>query len=209
MYYEYRYIRQKREIACINNLFHDRIVSMNRLVPDEVILGLLKAQPIHGYELLEYFRSASALGRIWTMSTSQLYAVLKRLSNEGDIVGRVVEVPNAPARIEYTVTERGEQMLKAWLYDPHPSASIHRIRVLFLSRVYIANLLDTSLKTIISAQIASCQAQQNVIKAQRLDSQSEIEQLTLDFVISQLDAAINWLNQSQFSIKTTTESEEN
>ena len=182
---------------------------MNRPVPDEVILGLLKAQPTYGYELLEYFRSSSALGRIWTMSTSQLYAVLKRLSKAGDIVGRVLDVPNAPARVEYTVTERGEQKLEAWLYDPHPSAGIHRIRVLFLSRVYIANLLAASLELIITAQIASCYAQQKVINAQRLDSQSEIEQLTLDFVISQLDAAINWLKQSQFSIMTSPEGEEN
>lgn len=182
---------------------------MNRIVPDEVILGLLKARPTHGYELLEYFRSSSALGRIWTMSTSQLYAVLKRLSIEGDIVGTVLDAPNAPDRVVYTVTERGDQKLESWLYDPHPSASIHRIRVLFLSRVYIANLLAASLELIITAQISSCLAQQNVINAQRLSSHSEIEQLTLDFVISQLNAAINWLKQSQFSINTTPEGKEN
>jgi len=178
---------------------------MNRLVPDEVILGLLKAQPTHGYELLEYFRSSSALGRIWTMSTSQLYAVLKRLANDGDIVGRVLNVPNAPARVKYTVTERGDQRLDAWLYDLKPSASIHRIRILFLSRVYIANLLNTPLESIITAQTKSCQAQQEVLLEQRANSQSEIEQLTLDFVISQLISAINWLKESQFSINTNLE----
>mgnify|MGYP001055858683 CR=1 FL=1 len=182
---------------------------MNRLVPDEVILGLLKAQPTHGYELLEYFRSSSALGRIWTMSTSQLYAVLKRLANDGDIVGRVLNVPNAPARVKYTVTERGVQRLDAWLYDLKPSASIHRIRILFLSRVYIANLLNAPLEAIITAQLSSCQAQQDILIVHRVGSQSEIEQLTLDFVINQLDAAINWLKQSEFSIKTTSHVDEN
>jgi DNA-binding PadR family transcriptional regulator len=180
---------------------------MNRLVPDEVILGLLKVQPTHGYELLDLFRSTSALGRIWTMSTSQLYAVLKRLSKDGDIVGRVLEVSNAPARIEYTVTGTGDKKLETWLYDPQPSASIHRMRVLFLSRVYIANLLNTPLEAIITSQIASCHAQQKVLIAEREDSLSEIEQLTLDFVISQLNAAINWLKQSHFSIHTRPEDE--
>jgi DNA-binding PadR family transcriptional regulator len=181
---------------------------MNRPVPDEVILGLLKAQPTHGYELLEYFRSPTALGRIWTMSTSQLYAVLKRLANNGDILGKVLDVPNAPARVEYMVSEEGNQKLEAWLYDLNPSASIHRIRILFLSRVYIANLLNTPLEAIIATQLSSCQAQQDILFAHRVDSQSEIEQLTLDFVISQLNAAINWLKQSQFSIKTTPKGEE-
>lgn len=182
---------------------------MNRPVPDEVILGLLKAQPTHGYELLEYFRSPAKLGRIWTMSTSQLYAVLKRLSNNGDIVGRVLDVPNAPARIEYMITEGGDNKLKDWLYDPEPSASIHRIRILFLSRVYIANLLNMALEAIIAEQISSCQAQQEVFSALWADSKSEIEHLTLDFVINQLSAAINWLKQSQFSLITTPTNEEN
>ena len=178
---------------------------MNRPAPDEVILGLLKAQPTHGYELLEYFRSPASLGRIWTMSTSQMYAVLKRLSNNCDILGRVLDGPNAPSRVEYMVTGEGNQKLEAWLYDPEPSASIHRIRVLFLSRVYIANLLNTPLESIITAQTKSCQAQQEVLLEQRANSQSEIEQLTLDFVISQLISAINWLKESQFSINTNLE----
>jgi DNA-binding PadR family transcriptional regulator len=195
-------------MACLIHLFHDRIVYMDRLVPDEVVLGLLKAQPTHGYDLLDYFRSPSALGRIWTMSTSQLYAVLKRLSNGGDIVGRVLEVPNAPDRVEYMVTDGGEKKLEAWMYDPCPSASIHRMRVLFLSRVFIANLLDAPLAGIISTQLASCYAQQKILIAERVGSRSAIEQLTLEFVINQLAAAIKWLNQSQFSIQIKPEGEE-
>ncbi|MBW6465030.1 MAG: PadR family transcriptional regulator [Brevefilum sp.] len=173
---------------------------MNRPVPDEVILGLLKAQPTHGYQLLEYFRSPSELGRIWTMSASQLYAVLKRLSSNGDIVGKELEVRNAPSRVAYTVTASGAQKLDAWLYDAQPSTSIHRIRVLFLSRVFIANLLDMPLEKIVSAQMAACQAQQEIMIAQKQSSQSEIEQLTLDFVIGQLKAANRWLKESNFNI---------
>jgi DNA-binding PadR family transcriptional regulator len=173
---------------------------MNRPVPDEVILGLLKVQPTHGYQLLEYFRSPSALGRIWTMSASQLYAVLKRLSNEGDIAGKELEVRNAPSRVAYTVTASGEHKLEAWLFDANPSTSIHRIRVLFLSRVFIANLLGTPLEKIVSAQMAACQAQQEIITEQKQSSHSEIEQLTLAFVIGQLEAAILWLKESHFNI---------
>jgi DNA-binding PadR family transcriptional regulator len=182
---------------------------MNRPVPDEVILGLLKAQPAHGYQLLEYFRSSSALGRIWTMSASQLYAVLKRLSNDGDIVGMELEVRNAPTRVEYTITASGEQKLEAWLFNSQPSTSIHRIRVLFLSRVFIANLLGTPLDMIVSAQMSACQAQLEAVIAQKLRSQSEIEQLTLNFVISQLEAAIRWLKESNFHLLIRSASGEN
>lgn len=171
---------------------------MSRPVPDEVILGLLEAQPAHGYELLECFRSRAQLGHIWTMSTSQLYAVLKRLEREGAIVGEEVDAINAPKRIEYWVTESGNRQLEAWLLDPYPSASVHRIRVLFLSRVYIANLLSIPPDRIVDAQVQACHLQREKFSEQRQRNPSEIELLTLDFVIQQLNSAINWLKSSQF-----------
>jgi DNA-binding PadR family transcriptional regulator len=171
---------------------------MAQPVPDEVILGLLKAQPGHGYELLECFRSRAQLGHIWRMSTSQLYAVLKRLELEGAIVGQAVEAINAPKRIVYRVTEHGYRQLEAWLLDPHPSSSIHRIRVLFLSRIYIANLLSIPIEQIVTAQVQACQQQCEVFRVQRNTNPSEIEGLTLDFVIQQLESAIHWLKSSQF-----------
>jgi DNA-binding PadR family transcriptional regulator len=51
-------------------------------VPDELILGLLAAEPMHGYQILARFEAPSELGRVWTMSRSQVYAVLKRLEQE-------------------------------------------------------------------------------------------------------------------------------
>lgn len=177
---------------------------MHRPVPDEVILGLLLAQPSHGYELLEFFRSRSHLGRIWTMSTSQIYAVLKRLEREGAIIGHTLEVPTAPTRVEYQVTSVGEKQLVSWLYDPKPSASIHRIRVLFLSRIFIANLLNKPFDMIVAAQKTACETQRDRFLAQNHKHGSEIERMTLDFVISQLDSAITWLDQTNFSFALST-----
>ena len=64
-------------------LFHDRIPGMSQLTPDETLLGLLAAQTRHGYELQECFRDPAQLGEVWNLSTSQLYAVLKRLEQQG------------------------------------------------------------------------------------------------------------------------------
>jgi DNA-binding PadR family transcriptional regulator len=173
---------------------------MNRPVPVEVVLGLLKAQPAHGYELLEWFRSKSLLGRIWTMSTSQLYAVLKRLESDGAILGEKYEDLNAPPRVEYHVTPYGDQQLNAWLSDPKPSVSIHLVRVIFLSRVFIANLLGLPTDAIVAAQFSILQEQLTEFERQRKTLNSEIEGLTLDFIIGQLQAAINWLNHSNFNV---------
>jgi len=166
---------------------------MKRLVPDEVILGLLQYQPAHGYELLSWFTSCEYLGRIWSMSTSQIYAVLKRLEDQDAIAGQEVPTPDAPTRKEFSITKKGEKSLHAWLNDAKPSASIHRIRVEFISRLFIAELLGLSKQLIIQHQKAACEGVLEKIKKQKLLTESPTEVLTLNFVIGQLESALNWL----------------
>src|SRR5512133_2098040 len=99
---------------------------MGSLTPDETLLGLLASRARHGYELLECFSDSGQLGEVWRLSTSQLYAVLKRLEAQGLTEGYDVPVPDAPMRKEYRLTEKGTIRLLAWLDEPEPSASIHR-----------------------------------------------------------------------------------
>lgn len=172
---------------------------MSRPVPDEVLLGLIKSQPSHGYDLLEVFRSNKHLGRIWHLSTSQLYAVLKRLEEKGSIRGVDIEVKDAPSKREYRILPAGEEELNRWLFEPKPSASLHRIRVLFLSRVYIASVLNWPVEEIIQNQIAACEAQRYAFESEQRNTDSDIEALALDFVISQLNCAIKWLNNCKNS----------
>ena len=166
---------------------------MQRLIPDEVLLGLIKAQPAHGYELLDRFKSKADLGRIWTMSTSQLYAVLKRLEEGGLIVGQQIVVKDAPTRIEYSITNQGEAKIRTWLNEAYPSSSIHRIRVMFISKLYIANLLGMPLEDIIELQKRACRMQRQEMILERKQVHSKIEEVVLDFIIGQLDSALNWL----------------
>lgn len=170
---------------------------MKRPVPDEVILGLLRSRPAHGYDLLASFRSPNQLGRMWTLSTSQLYAVLKRLEEEGAIKGKQEFPSDAPAKIVYSVTDKGLSKLENWLYDPKPSASIHRIRVLFLSRLYIADILRISLAEIIENQRSVCEKQRVIFLNEKEKAANSFEKLTLDFIVGQLDAAIEWLGRCE------------
>jgi len=173
---------------------------MKRLVPDPVVLGLIKKQPSHGYELLEQFNSNEHLGRIWTMSTSQLYAVLKRLEKQETIIGKEVIVPDAPPRREYVITDEGERQLHNWLWEPNPSTSIHRIRVMFLSRIFIATILDLPTKRIVDAQKSMCLTQQEKLTTISEQSYSVYEKFALDFVVGQLKSAIAWLDSLNLQI---------
>lgn len=172
-----------------------------RPVPDEVILGLLKVKPSYGYDLLEKFRSKEDLGRIWCLSTSQLYAVLRRLEKGGAIRGKQIRVQDAPDRREYSIQPEGAEQLERWLKTPKPSASLHRIRVLFLSRLYIAMVLGRSTESIVDNQINVCQLQLEEFHRERQNAVSAIESLTLDFLNNQLSSAISWLQQCKIRLE--------
>ena len=166
---------------------------MSTPVPDETILGILAAAPQHGYQIMQHFTEPEALGRIWTMSTSQIYAVLKRLENQGAIIGSNTPSQEGPPKKQYAITLSGEAQLKLWLYTTNPSTSIRHIRIEFLSKLYLARILGLPTFDIIKPQIQAClQRQDKLVKRQTVTT-SEMEKLALDFILSQLGAAVDWL----------------
>lgn len=170
---------------------------MSQIVPDETILGLLAANPGHGYQLLECFRDPAQLGEVWHLSTSQLYAVLKRLEKAGFITGQEIPSPDAPARVQYRITQSGRQQLEGWLHEPQPSASVRRVRVEFLSRLYIARLLNIPTQPLVARQKKACQQQLAALIAQREAAAPGVGFLALELVIAQLQAILGWIDRCE------------
>lgn len=116
------------------------------------ILGLLKEQPLHGYELKK--RLSETLGFLWGVSFGSLYPALRRLERSGAIEvaddalgsGLVVSVPStgsvageaAAARLRrmakpsrrtrkaYRITPQGEALFAELLADDGPNADDER-----------------------------------------------------------------------------------
>lgn len=176
---------------------------MSALTPDETILGLLAAQAQHGYQLLEAFQDPQQLGNVWKLSTSQLYAVLKRLERQQWISGVEQPSEHAPPRVEYAITESGRLVLDRWLSTDTPSASIRRIRVEFLSRLYIAQLLNHPTEWIIDQQRAVCQAEYSRLQAAQANRLQGIGRLAADMVITQLEAVLIWIDQCELALQST------
>jgi DNA-binding PadR family transcriptional regulator len=173
---------------------------MSRLSPDNVILGLLAVEPGHGYQLLEHFRAPDRLGQIWHLSTSQLYAILKRLEKNGLIAGRCVESEDAPARTEYRLTDTGEQQFDAWLHVERPSASTRRIRTEFLSRLYLARLLDVPADPFIERQRASCRRHLKALVAGQKQAEPGVGLLALELVIAETEVILRWIDRCEVLI---------
>jgi DNA-binding PadR family transcriptional regulator len=119
------------------------------------ILGLLKEQPMHGYELRKQL--AAKLGFFWTVSFGSLYPTLAKLERRG-----VIEKSGGVAsrrRQVYAITERGESEFlellvqsggSAWEEDKFPLRLTFfrylrpetRIRLLERRRLYLEDKLD-------------------------------------------------------------------
>jgi DNA-binding PadR family transcriptional regulator len=181
---------------------------MSSLTPDETLLGLLAVQARHGYDLLDAFKQPDQLGRVWNLSTSQLYAVLKRLESRSDIAGHEVMSGKAPARTEYRLTAQGETRLTGWLQELQPSASIHRVRVEFLSRLYIARLLDIPTVPIVEYQREACLKERKELVDLLEKSEPGIGRLTLELVIAQLAVILQWLDRCELRPRSVEDIEE-
>lgn len=164
--------------------------------PDELILALLSVRAQHGYQLLELFRDPDTLGHIWDMSAAQVYAVLKRLEHNGEILGLVIEAEDAPARVEFRTTRRGRARMMAWLDEADPPASIRRVRVDFLSRLYAAAAVGSPTDGIVRRQYAACEAERGRVAAQFCLSTSEPARLALSLQLAQYDAILMWMKQT-------------
>jgi len=167
------------------------------LMPDETLLGLLAAQARHGYQLLDCFRDPAQLGNVWSLGTSQIYAVLKRLETQGLIAGRAVESADAPTRIEYTLTEVGMQRLEAWLNEAEPRAAARQVRVEFLSRLYIARLLNLPTLEIVRRQKASCRQRLADRIVARDSASPGVGRLALDLEVAQLEIILDWIDRCE------------
>lgn len=170
---------------------------MSLPTPDETLLGLLMEQPQHGYQLLETFQDVNALGRVWKLSTSQLYAVLKRLQTQGFITGEEAYSADAPPRTVYQITTSGKTYVMAWLAEKQPSPSVRRVRVEFLSRLYIAKILNLSSANILHNQKTTCEHKLQQLIGQRPLTENTIGGLALELEIAQLQAILGWIAQME------------
>lgn len=81
-----------------------------------VLLGLLSRQPRYGYELKR--EAEQLLGHGADLNPGQLYPLLRKLADQGLIVGERIEQEDRPDKRVFTVTDTGACELHTWLDEP-------------------------------------------------------------------------------------------
>jgi len=83
-----------------------------------LILAMLRQGPRHGYELKKEIDRA--LGGMVTLNNKTLYLALKRFEEMGAVTRQVISQEGKPNRHLYELTERGIELLQAYLRDFGP-----------------------------------------------------------------------------------------
>jgi DNA-binding PadR family transcriptional regulator len=76
------------------------------------LLGLLKNQPLSGYEIVKLFQEQ--LFFVWTPQTSQIYRDLDAMKKKGWIAADTIQQEKRPNKNVFTMTESGLAVYQTW-----------------------------------------------------------------------------------------------
>jgi PadR family transcriptional regulator AphA len=80
------------------------------------ILGLLKWQPLSGYDLKKIIAESELF--YWSGNNNQIYNSLVELHRRGLVSQEIHQQENLPAKKIYTITDSGREVLHDWLLSP-------------------------------------------------------------------------------------------
>ncbi len=110
-------MHEENEIISVERDDGNELVSRNTL--RYIILGLLWAHPMSGYDIKQAFERA--LASYWNAGNSQIYTTLKHLSQAHLVEAEIIVQTTRPNRKVYRLTEAGQAELEKWLQEDVPA----------------------------------------------------------------------------------------
>ncbi|GAC1470133.1 MAG: transcriptional regulator PadR [Ktedonobacteraceae bacterium] len=101
------------------------------------LLGLLAREPCSGYDLGRQMKAP--VGFYWHARYSQIYPELAKLEAAGLVTFEVVAQQDLPAKKVYTITEKGREVLIAWITAPIDPPALRDELLLKTSSLWLAD----------------------------------------------------------------------
>ena len=111
-------VAERRRTRSSRGSARDREADTARNTLRYIILGLLGAHPMSGYDIKRAFDRS--LATYWNAGNSQIYTTLKSLEARGLVTSELIYQEGRPNRRVYRLTEAGRAELDAWLVEPVP-----------------------------------------------------------------------------------------
>jgi DNA-binding PadR family transcriptional regulator len=150
---------------------------------------------MYGYEIYQRLMAGAELGLVWNIKQSQLYALLARLEQDGMLSSTVEQQGVRPPRKVLAITARGAAAFDAWVRSPVDHGRDFRME--FLAKLYCAREEGEPVaRELLSAQRGATTERLEELRARAaaLDPAGSFDWLVARFRVSQLEAALAWLD---------------
>jgi DNA-binding PadR family transcriptional regulator len=162
------------------------------------LLGLLRTQPRHAYELHQVLQKTEPLAIVWRLKQGLLYALLAKLEEAGYVASTLEQHGARPPRKVLRLTDRGLEAFTRWVVSPVEHGRDFRLE--FLAKLYFAAQEGkATIDALIAAQRAACAdwvADLNR-QIQAIPMEHPFERLVLQFRLNQLEAILAWLDSCE------------
>jgi PadR family transcriptional regulator AphA len=161
---------------------------------EHILLGLLAAAPLHGYELFKQLETPAGPALVWRVKQAQLYALLEKLESQGLLASTLLEGGAHPDRRQYRLTESGRAALQAWMRAPVESG--RAMRQEFLARLYFARRESPpAARELILRQVGVCREWLRRLQSGMAAAPAgSYERLVLEFRLVQVQGFLFWLD---------------
>ena len=158
------------------------------------ILGLLKQQPMSGYDIKRLLK-----GQGWLVdgpSFGNIYSTLHALLKDDLVTVKVIPHQNKPPSKVYSITEAGRQELHEWVNQPvtnNPSLKAFVMRLILAGSFSQARLV-AHLQQRRDQVTAHHVALEQTVEA--LDEGADLQRLALDHALALATAELAWLDST-------------
>ena len=165
------------------------------LTMEHALLGMVRQQPRHGYEIFQLITQPNGLGLIWRVKQSHLYALLAKLEGIGYLDATLEPQGTKPPRRILHLTPTGEGTFATWLAAPVTHGRDFRQE--FLAKLYFAMQAGPSAaQALIARQRATCQQwPQRFTEPSSTNGTDLFPHLVQQFRWAQTSAILAWLDQ--------------
>lgn len=163
---------------------------------EHALLGLVRERPMHGYEIYQRLRAGQGLGLVWQVKQGLLYAMLKRLEQDGLLTATLEARGARPPRKLWQLTPEGARIFAEWLRQPVKHGRDFRLE--FLAKLFFARQDGApAVGALVGAQRATTMSLLAKLKerAAALERERSYDWLVLRYRIGQLEAALRWLDE--------------
>ncbi len=161
-------------------------------ITEFVLLGALMSGPVHGYEILRFLNAD--LGSAWHVSTSQLYALLKKLESRGIVTATVESQDTRPSKRVFSINAAGQKRFMEWLKKPIPY--VRDLRTEFLAKLFFFQKLSLKgSQGLVQEQIRILERVREQLISSRHEENDAYKKLVFGFRIATLNGWLEWLEK--------------